>query len=45
MLEKLNKHHVSKNLNGLFEIRKDIREVRYDMCEEFWVKIVKLLKK
>ncbi len=45
MLEKINNHTDSRNLNGLFETRRKIRLARYDMCEEFLVKIIKLIKK
>jgi hypothetical protein len=45
MLEKINNQIDPRNLNGLFEARREIRLVRYDMCEEFLVKIIKLIKK
>ena len=45
MLEKINNQIDSRKLNGLFETRREIRLVRYDMCEEFLVKIIKLIKK
>lgn len=45
MLEKINNRTDSKNLNGLFEIRKEIKMFRQDMCEEFLVKVFKLKKR
>ena len=45
MLEKMNNRVDSRNLNGLFEIRRDIRLTRYDMCKNFLVKVFKSKKR
>lgn len=45
MLRKINNHVDSNNLNGLFEIRRDIRLTRYNMCEEFLINVIKLIKR
>lgn len=45
MLEKIRNRTESKNLNGLFEIRKDIRIAKHNMCNEFFIKFIKLIKK
>lgn len=45
MLEKMNNRIDSRNLNGLFEARRDIRLTKYVMCENFLTKVFKLKKK